>query len=213
MPFTTANDTAYVLSSMGSGWELWDSNADRTDSGWDTLNVVAAKDYGTTTVNAAQVAAAWPIGAVLLPGQKFWINHVRPRRQAGNIWTVDASGKGLLATRPVHVSGRTGVEQQNSESAIVPGYFGAQRAQFLSITPTIDIGYISFSPPPTARVGLAGLPQYAVPVRASLVTGITKPLVHFPSGWVFMDLTWEKLVGVNVWLIKETWNYIFKESI
>jgi hypothetical protein len=38
-------------------------------------------------------------------------------------------------------------------------------------------------------------------------------LIHFPSGWVFMDLTWDKLPGVSVWLIKETWQYVFRESV
>lgn len=213
MSFNTTNDTAFVLSDMGSNWELWDDTLDKSESGWDTLTVTAAKDFKTSTVDSIAVAASWPIGGLLLPGRNFWITGVKPKLAAGNIWKVDVTGKGLAANRPLKVSGRTGVEQQNSDSAVVPGYGGVQRVQFLSITPTIDIEYISFTAPPTGRVGLAGTPAYAVAVRASILSSISSPLIHFPSGWVFMDLTWDKLPGVSVWLIKETWQYVFRESV
>lgn len=213
MSFTTAEPKAIVLSAMGGDWEEWSSSAEPTDSGFDTISVSLAKDFRAGGTNGLAIARQFPIGR-RIGASNFWITGCKPRLIAGGIWGCDLQGKGLVATRPIKVSGGTGVEQQSTENYVfVPGVGGTNRLQTLEITPTVNVEYISFNPPATNQVGQAGYSPYVTAVRNSVWTSLSNPLVHFPFGWVMVDMQWEKLSGVNVWLIKEVWQYIYRYSV
>jgi len=212
MAFDTPDPTCIVLSAMGGNWETWESEAIPTDSGWDTARILVAKDYKASVTNGFTVARAWPRSGKI-SGENFWIDSVRPRRLNGNIWTCELSCKGLLSSRPIKVRGGAGVEQQNSERVSLPGITGLWRAQVMEASPNVNIEYITIGAPPTGQVGRAGSPAFAPAVRASVWGYLTNPLVHFPHGWVMLNIDWDQIPGTMVHLVRETWQYVHLASV
>lgn len=211
---TTRWPHAVVLSAMGGGWEAWEDDVKKGDSGWDERHTTMAKDFGATGTDGQAIANAFRIGAPAPGGGNFWITGVGGSRNVGGgIWTTIVSSKGLSAARPIKVRGKTSVQQSQGSSIWIfeSGYPNfVNKLEALESSPTVEIERISFTQPQTGEVGRAGVPAYAVAVRASVWGSLTDPLWHFPSGWVMVDIDWDKLTGVNVWLIKETWAWIPK---
>jgi hypothetical protein len=145
-------------------------------------------------------------------GGNWWAANIRARRKAGNIWIAEVGCKGLLDPRGIKVRGRSSVEQQSAENVGVPGAGTRKKVQVLESSPTVELEYISFSEPPTRRVGLTGYPLITPATRQSVWSSLEDPVYHYPNGWVMVDIDWEKLVGANVWLIREIWAKIFPFS-
>lgn len=201
-----------VLSDMGASWEVWTNQPTTNDTGWDTTRLVVAKDFRNSAVGGLDIVKDWPIGRRL--AGNFWCTGATPERVAANIWTCEVRGKGLAANRPWKINISGAVEQQESPVPIpVPGLGGLWRTQVMESNPRLEVEYISFNRPQTQLIGTAGVPPYAMAVRSSVWSYLLNPLVHFPNGWVLIDMPAEKLAGAEVWLVKEVWQYVHRFSV
>lgn len=211
MPFTTTNRALIVFSAVGTTWEVFDSNLDKAESGWDVLSVTYVKRF-TNNVSAETVAADWDIGEQLTDFGDFWVVKIRPRCMGGGLWAADITAHGLAAARPLKLTGAGSVESQSADNTAVGGYAGTWSVSVLEAAPTIEAEYISTSPPETDLVGLEGTPPEVAdyPVRDSFWDSLVDPTLNVPSGWVLMDLPWEKIAGADVWLIRERWQWRFE---
>ena len=211
MPFASRADV-FGLSVIPTSWTLWGPpEITPTDSGWDTIRAQYVKDFRTSTPSAANLRP-FDIGDAI-ESLNFWVSGSQPNQLGGNIWVVTVTGKGIAASRPVKVSGRSTAEQQQGDNISGPG-FTNKRAVVLESAPTVCIEYVQVGgSPPTGDVGLAGTPAVAPAVRATVWDSLDDPLYHYPSGWVFMDIDWEQGPGNHAILIKEAWAYIFEQSI
>lgn len=207
MPFeTTAN--LRVISAITGTWEIWDDSPEETESGWDTLarTVVARKSSATDAVND------WAIGTNI-SGMNMWVVGAKARCLGADIFAVDLKCHGLVQSKDIKVTGKSTIEQQQGDDVTIPGHSHV-RAVVAEAAPTVEIAYIQIGgSPPTNQVGLAGTPDYAPAVRASVWGSITNPLHHYPHNWVFQDIDFDKIPGVAVFLIKERWQYVFELSI
>jgi hypothetical protein len=207
MPFQEQTTGVLVLSAMGGGWETWEDEPSQVESGWDTRRVLFAKDFHGPT-SLVNICAAFPLG-MRLQGGSFWVQGVRAARVAGGIYSAEIIAKGLAASRQPKVSVGSTVEQAtgplNPEDEDSKEKFAS-----LAAAPTIEIEYISMVEPHLGRVGQQGTPPWSLAggVLPASFGGLELHTTHYPWEWVLMGLPSEKLVGVNVWLVREVWQWI-----
>jgi hypothetical protein len=201
---------ALVISAMGGGWETWDVQPNLAAEGFDSCNIVLARDYRNASVSGSALSAEFPIGEAM---GSMYIQGCRVRCHMGGIWIAEVQTRGAYSpSRAQKVTIRSGVEQQSADNVEVPGIGEVAHLQTLESTPAVDVGYISFGQPQTARIGSMGSPPWPVAVRGSVWASGDEACYHYPHGWVLIDMSAEKLVGAEVWWITESWRWIHKWS-
>jgi hypothetical protein len=209
MAIDTHSAGAFCLTSLGSTWSLRSVIPEPTESGFDNLTAIYMSRQAPS-YTGADAADHFALGSVTATGLNFWTVGVKPKQLGHGFWEANVTGKGWLNTKAIKVSGGSGVIQQQAENITHGGYGLIPRFSGLEITPTVNIEYIIDGDPPTDLVGLAGTPDYAPAVRASLWSSLTNPLQTFPFGWVMVDMQFERIPGTEVTLVRETWAYIFR---
>jgi hypothetical protein len=201
MPLNTTSHTL-ALHKLGT-WQLLEDTCEVVTSGWDTQRQVYGKYVGTGAT-ARSVAAQWHQGQNM--GGNFWLTEVTPRALGGGIWGAECVSKGLSAPRPPRYSGGAASLQRSIENLSAFGQT-YPKAEVWESTPTLEVEFISFTPPRTQDVGTEETPINAPPVRPSAWSSILDPTFHFPNGWVIADVRYEQILNLNVWLITMVYEY------
>lgn len=212
-----------VLSKLGSDWEILSAVPECPDWGWDTLTVVAIKDYGGVPRTRAEVLAEWPIGRRPLAGENFWTTSRTAERVGGNIWKLDVIARGSTGQRPlrhrVGSSASTVTRTGQNIQVVLQGYnptSGQISAVNIRVSsPVLDVSYVLIgTAPDTSRIGRYG-PAYQTPpiniaVRPPVAMVSGTPIeLNLPSGWNLDAYEADPLAGTDtpVALISETWIY------
>lgn len=219
MAFTDPASVA-VLSRLGPGWELVSANPECPDLGWDVLNCTFIKDYGSTVMDAIQVAADWPIGKRPIPGRDFWTVARSPQRLGGNVWLLQVTAHGsagkLVKCRARSSSTTLTAENVQVGQPYFPATITIAQGHFRDSSPIIEASYILIGQePPTDALGRAG-PEYQTPpinvaIKPPLWRYLTSWAYNLPAGWNMDDLDADILSGTDtpVSLITETWSHQF----
>jgi len=195
-----------------SSWTPLDETGSRAAFGWDSLSIPYVKSSGVA-ITLEDVAGTFKIGDPL-GTRNFWVQDLEaPKAKGGGLWVCVVHYKGLAGVQPVNVSYGSSGEQQSASPAIING-IAHDNVSIHQNAPTATARYIQLTVNSgttlgqTENVGTAQTPSDAPDAPGNFWISLATPIYHFPNGWVLMGSDVDKLTGVDVGLVTDSYQYI-----
>lgn len=167
----------------------------------------------------------WARGAQLPDRPTMWITDRSPaQHRAHGYYDLTLQLKGIIDGKPAKRRGGTATFTWNGEKvewALIqqgvygyppqPGGFfyggmGQKRWEVDQPGQTVNDILCSLSPPPTWLVPGFWVPPDAPPIGLVPFVNSEAPTFYWPFGWQVQNMSYERILNVNCWLINITWS-------